>query len=46
MTSEQLQEQFEKETDLHWLNEEGEPDLDYVIWLEVNLINELERNKK
>ncbi len=46
MTLGQLRRQFERETDTHWLNKEGEPDLGYVSWLEVNLINELESNKK
>ncbi len=29
-----LREQFEKETGTPWTNKQGEPDIDYVEWLE------------
>lgn len=29
-----LREQFEKETETHWINSQKEPDIDYVYWLE------------
>lgn len=32
--SEFLREKFEKEEFLHWENDDGEPDIDYVEWLE------------
>jgi hypothetical protein len=28
---------YKDETDQSWINEQGEPDLDYVIWLENKL---------
>ena len=35
-----LRETFKKQFGIEWTNEQGEPDLDYVMWLEANLINE------
>ena len=32
-----IRNQFEKETETHWENSQGEPDIDYVIWLESKL---------
>lgn len=32
-----LREEFTAETDLSWLNSQGEPDIDYVEWLEALL---------
>jgi hypothetical protein len=29
-----LRDNFEKEMGEHWLNSQGEPELDYVLWLE------------
>ena len=34
MIAEDLREKFECCTKSHWLNSQGEPDLDYVMWLE------------
>jgi hypothetical protein len=34
-----LKEQFEKQTGTHWENSQGEPDIDYVLWLENQLQN-------
>jgi hypothetical protein len=34
MKAEELQKQFKKETGDSWLNSQGEPDIDYVTWLE------------
>jgi hypothetical protein len=35
--SEELRNQFEIETFLHWENDQGEPDIEYVEWLERKL---------
>jgi len=34
-----FRDQFEAETEIHWENEQGEPDIDYVEWLESQLEN-------
>ena len=34
-----LREQFEKETCVAWINTQGEPDIEYVEWLETKLQN-------
>jgi hypothetical protein len=31
---EKLKQQFLEETGMNWLNSQGEPDIDYVAWLE------------
>ena len=33
-----LKEEFEKETETPWINSQGEPDIDYVDWLEAKII--------
>jgi hypothetical protein len=33
----QLQQQFEREMEIHWCNSQGEPDIDYVNWLEAKV---------
>ncbi len=38
MTKENLREQFENEKQLNWINDDGEPELEYVEWLENKLI--------
>lgn len=37
----ELRKQFEKETGTHWENSQGEPDIDYVAWLETRLLKYL-----
>ncbi len=32
-----LRQRFEKETNAKWLNTQGEPDIDYVEWLEIKV---------
>ena len=34
MTPEELKDRFKEETELDWLNSQGEPEIDYVAWLE------------
>jgi hypothetical protein len=36
----ELRKQFEDETGDHWTNSQGEPDIDYVSWLEQKLVKE------
>ncbi len=43
MTSEDLRAEFEKEEGMSWMNEQGEPDVEYVWWLE-NKITRLEKD--
>ena len=43
MTNEDLKKQFEKETETPAINSQGEPDINYVKWLEDRLLN-LSRN--
>jgi hypothetical protein len=40
-----LREQFEKETGTRWINSQNEPDIEYVIWLEVKLNGVMEALK-
>ena len=40
-----LREEFEKENEINWINSQGEPNLDYVLWLE-DKVNELEETNK
>lgn len=39
MTKEDLRIEFEKKYGINWLNSQGEPDIDYVEWLEDFIIN-------
>lgn len=39
MTRAQLRIKFEDETGCPWMNEQEEPDIDYVMWLEGHLID-------
>lgn len=41
MTAVDLKNKFEEETGVPWINSQGEPDIDYVTWLEKNLISHL-----
>jgi len=36
----ELRKQFEDQTGDHWTNSQGEPDIDYVSWLEQKLVKE------
>jgi hypothetical protein len=38
MTAEDLRHQFHNEQGISWENSQGEPDIDYVIWLEQKVI--------
>lgn len=46
-TATTLQKQFKKEKGISWQNKQGEPDIDYVNWLEEKLIqkNEIKEQK-
>jgi hypothetical protein len=35
---EKLREQFLEETDIYAINSQGEPDIDYVLWLEEKVL--------
>jgi hypothetical protein len=35
--SQTLREQFEQEETLHWENDQGEPEIEYVVWLEAKV---------
>ena len=41
MTAEDLRQQFKKEAGIPWENSQGEPDIDYVMWLEQKLSQSL-----
>jgi len=45
MTNEILRAQFEIETGITWTNSQGEPDIDYVAWLEKKLIQHINQTK-
>jgi hypothetical protein len=34
-----LRDQFHSECNTPWMNDEGEPDIDYVLWLEALIEN-------
>ena len=38
MTREELQHDFHNEQGINWLNSQGEPDIDYVMWLENKIL--------
>lgn len=38
MTSEELKQEFKEESGTNWKNSQGEPDIDYVAWLESRVI--------
>lgn len=38
MTREELQHDFNNEQGINWLNSQGEPDIDYVMWLENKIL--------
>ena len=46
MNPEKLRQQFKSETGEDWINPQGEPDLDYVMWLEGRLIPAPEHGEK
>lgn len=37
-TPSDLREKFEDQTGYSWQNSQGEPDIDYVMWLEANYL--------
>jgi len=39
MTREELQRDFEREQMIGWMNSQGEPDIDYVMWLEEKILS-------
>jgi hypothetical protein len=39
MKSKKLRESFTKDMGIDWLNNQEEPEIDYVLWLEEKLIN-------
>lgn len=41
MTNEELRAEFERETGVPWQNEQGEPDIDYVTWLERKVLGNM-----
>ncbi len=43
MKAEDLKQQFYNESGTEWVNSQGEPDIDYVQWLENKIINKLRK---
>lgn len=39
MTPQELRNQFKKETETNWENSQGEPEIDYIYWLEEKIIS-------
>jgi hypothetical protein len=46
MTAKEIRREFFKETGTPVINSQGEPDVDYVDWLEAKIINATEREAK
>ncbi len=46
MKPQDLQNKYLREAQEHHINGQGEPDIDYVIWLENNLIQYINQNKE